>query len=697
MESLVRKLILLILSLLLPFPILASPFPISIANILVTRQSNDVQVSIPATITDLYGNLLTIEHYNVYRNTSPDFVPDTSGHSNLLGTTSDNSYTDADAMLSVESYYYLVTAVSEDGTESPVPSNLGYKIRMDLVYDASADNKFWFTLPGNTALVSSDDIAALSPNITHVIKWDGETQQEVIANYSDNPGGSFDLTPGDAYAVIINADTVLNMVGSYSEQSRTLTAYFGQFNHHWVGIQQPSAYPSLSALAAANPQLSKLAVKDGASYSSWVNLNGQWLGTDVPLSPGVAVLVSATSQFVFEPATGIPTTSANSTPDVGYETVTIDLQAVASDVNGSIVSYQWDFDGDGVFDATGATAQATYTQPGTYYPTVLVTDDQGQKTVAFATVVVESLNVNLSVSGFTPASGEDATINYTLPVDGSITLKVYGANDTLIRTLLTDSPQGTGPQSVLWDGRNEQGELVSDGSYYVTIEFNVAGHLSTYDTRATGGVDITGDLTEVNISQNLSPLEGEYVNIDYTLPENALVTITIYGAGHLIRQLLSDATRQSGPHSELWDGADENGRIVAPGTSFSIAIRATSLAENSLLVNGQVPSLDAVSVSPYRFSPATNPYGLQTDGSVVVDFSLNTTTDVVLNVYSSTNVLLRSITGAAMPSGTNQLSWNGRNDAGVLMTDGLYTLRLQATDAQGQQSTIFNIQTQIYY
>ncbi len=45
-----------------------------------------------------------------------------------------------------------------------------------------------------------------------------------------------------------------------------------------------------------------------------------------------------------------------------------------------IVSYQMDFDGDGDIDYTGDTFDNityTYTTEGIYYPTVTVTDDQG--------------------------------------------------------------------------------------------------------------------------------------------------------------------------------------------------------------------------------------------------------------------------------------------------------------------------------
>jgi PKD repeat protein len=61
------------------------------------------------------------------------------------------------------------------------------------------------------------------------------------------------------------------------------------------------------------------------------------------------------------------------------------------DIDGTISSYDWDFDGDGAFDVTGGEAlppEYTYDEAGTFNATVRVTDDEGATASATATVTV---------------------------------------------------------------------------------------------------------------------------------------------------------------------------------------------------------------------------------------------------------------------------------------------------------------------
>jgi PKD repeat protein len=103
----------------------------------------------------------------------------------------------------------------------------------------------------------------------------------------------------------------------------------------------------------------------------------------------------------------------------------------SSDPDGTIVTYEWDFDGDGVFETnTGATAQAfhSYMVNGLYDAAVRVTDDDGLTDEASVTITVsDAPQAPVADLQLTPDQG-DIPLNVTLDasgstdLDGSITL-----------------------------------------------------------------------------------------------------------------------------------------------------------------------------------------------------------------------------------------------------------------------------------
>lgn len=79
-------------------------------------------------------------------------------------------------------------------------------------------------------------------------------------------------------------------------------------------------------------------------------------------------------------------TFSPSSPVVGSPVV---FNASSSyDPDGVIVSYEWDLNGDGMIDTTGATGQVTYSSPGTAAVRLTVTDNSGLSTSATQTIVV---------------------------------------------------------------------------------------------------------------------------------------------------------------------------------------------------------------------------------------------------------------------------------------------------------------------
>ena len=84
--------------------------------------------------------------------------------------------------------------------------------------------------------------------------------------------------------------------------------------------------------------------------------------------------------------------SFNLDPLEGDAPLTVTFTCEAYDPDGTIISYQWDFDGDGNIDQNSTTGTVTYSynELGTYHATCTVVDNEG----AVVTSMVKEINVN---------------------------------------------------------------------------------------------------------------------------------------------------------------------------------------------------------------------------------------------------------------------------------------------------------------
>jgi len=87
-----------------------------------------------------------------------------------------------------------------------------------------------------------------------------------------------------------------------------------------------------------------------------------------------------------------PVARANALPPEGKAPLFVIFSASGSyDPDGKIVLYEWDFDGDGIYDWSSPVSGSTssgYSDPGNYYPTLRVTDNDGLQGLSTTQVVV---------------------------------------------------------------------------------------------------------------------------------------------------------------------------------------------------------------------------------------------------------------------------------------------------------------------
>ncbi|WP_336922230.1 PQQ-dependent sugar dehydrogenase [Aquipuribacter sp. SD81] len=100
----------------------------------------------------------------------------------------------------------------------------------------------------------------------------------------------------------------------------------------------------------------------------------------------------------------------------------------SSDPEGGALTYEWDFDGDGTFDATGATVEHTYTELAAYTVRLRVTDPEGKTGITSRLVTVgnvaPTLTAELPLDGGFFNWGDAVPYRFTTsdPEDGDATV-----------------------------------------------------------------------------------------------------------------------------------------------------------------------------------------------------------------------------------------------------------------------------------
>ncbi len=197
--------------------------------------------------------------------------------------------------------------------------------------------------------------------------------------------------------------------------------------------------------------------------------------------------------------------SYSADPVNGDAPLQVDFTASASDSDGYIVRYEWDFDGDGIFDSdTGAVSDTfhIYDNAGTYSPKVRITDDGGASVVSGPlSITVTSTNNQLPSLSLTayPATGpaplfvtlesnasdpDGEIIQYEWDLDGNGTIDATTNSDPITRVY-----SNVGIYTVRVRVTDDGGATATD-EYTITVSSNtvhIDNRVSRSESSSAGG------------------------------------------------------------------------------------------------------------------------------------------------------------------------------------------------------------------
>ena len=240
-----------------------------------------------------------------------------------------------------------------------------------------------------------------------------------------------------------------------------------------------------------------------------------------------------------------------------------------------------------------------------------------------------------------------------------------------------------------WDGRDERGARVSDGTYKAELRVDDAlGNTATtsrsisVDTLDPSGTvaPVVAGLVNGATSRAFSPDGDRWqdaVLLRVQAAEPVSASISVRNAAGTI--LWSDDARLGQAPGVVWKGRDRSGRTLKDG-NYRIVAKVTDAAGNRSTLTGKVRidrTAGHLRSAPSLFFPQ--------DGDTLAratraTFKLRDRATTTLRVVAADGRIVRTAwNDRARPAGTSTWTWDGRDGKGGLVPRGRYQLELVAT------------------
>jgi len=366
----------------------------------------------------------------------------------------------------------------------PVIGGLAASVRGRLARDTSAESS---TKAGNAGIVAA-------------VSADKNSSLRVTTSGTDGRFAFADVDPG---VYLLSATAGDHMGATQHLVVPTLALALAETTLVDIALTPTGTFLGNATLEAATNHQGIVVYVQGTSYVGVTDPAGHYAIAGVPVgtwtvgatrfryvdqSTGGTITAAGDSvalpDMVLPLDTNLPPAVTIYNPLSGIVNTPTDFLAVANDPDGSIVSYEWDFEDDGIYDYTDSTSAESstpshvFTTTGNYQTRVRVTDDQGAVGVAVIDFPIDAHAIYVDgVNGNDNNSGTTALPVKT--IQKGLDLAVAGNADSVLVA------EGSYAEAV-----NFTADVDVHGGYDPTSWQPQPGHTSTLSAyNATGSFD----------------------------------------------------------------------------------------------------------------------------------------------------------------------------------------------------------------
>lgn len=386
-----------------------------------------------------------------------------------------------------------------------------------------------------------------------------------------------------------------------------------------------------------------------------------------------------------------PVIQLSATPLIGNAPLTTSLTASAELFDGSaIAQWAWDLDGDGQFETQGGanatdTAQTTYSGVNYYYPVAEVTTTTGRTAKASLKIETQSTAVpTLSIPNSSDTINVDATaqatISITLPYETEMELWIENAFGGRVKTVQAVQTQPAGQYDLIWDGTDNQNNIVPTGDYYAVLGYTRYDTQEIIDLRTSTGGQLTYYRRTTSNPRTFDRLE-QPLKIDFQVDDPAEVSFFWQiSFGQRLMTLLEHERMGRGQYSLYWNGEYPSGEKVADNVDRLMpGIVRYTLPSNVIFVKENPRIEQYVLDSTIIADPRREPIGLN------LTLSKDSTVEMVVSDMDK-GVDVASLIFFDLTAGQHHLTWDGKNNFDQYLAPGDYRIGVRSVDQHGIRS-----------
>ncbi len=371
------------------------------------------------------------------------------------------------------------------------------------------------------------------------------------------------------------------------------------------------------------------------------------------VAPGVAPAAGGAviTNFAVSPATFDASKAETATVSFGLttnsEVYVYVLNKRTSEIATVLANRVLTLKGNLTYSFTGKTANNTVMEDGVYvvkaytYDPVTHASNGGFETkeVTIATVSVQNAlapkitGLVADPAAFSAESNETTDISFDVDKDGYVTV-VIKKGAAVVKTFSEytgDFFRSTESHSVNWDGTDDNGARVANGTYTAVVTATNDDGTNTVSTSVevqAAAVSSAGVIKNLKLDPTgtWDPTQDGEMEIDYKLTEDVKSLNIEAKMGNKVVEITDDTYVDSDDYTDVWDGTDDDGDYVDQGV-WTITVRADGdKVSKTVNVQYDQPTFDNVFVTKKSFDPSADEF-------TTLGFKLDAAADVKVEVY----------------------------------------------------------------